>query len=71
MIHENNMNHFNEIILNLVFKIAIPFLFMYVIVMPLQPVTGKILVELIDIVLLHKVESLAKCCRHNTCQSDA
>jgi len=60
VIHEDNVHHFNEIILVLLFELMMPFLFVDAIIMPLHSVSSNLSLRIISIVLLHKLELLAK-----------
>lgn len=71
MIHIDNVHHFNEIILWSMFGTVLPFLFMDVTSMPLQPVTGNFFLNIVNIILLYKLELLTKCYRQEAHKSNA
>lgn len=70
MIHEDNMHHFNKIILYSMFKTTIPVLLVDIIIMPLQAVTGYFFLRIINFILPYKLELLAKCCTQEAHKSN-
>ena len=70
MIHKDNVHHFNKIIVVLMFELLVPLLFVDSIIMPLETVSGNFSPRIIDIVLLYKLELLAKRCTQEAHKSN-
>ena len=70
MIHKDYVHHFNKISSWVMFKAVLPFLFVNVIIMPLQPITDSFYFKFVNILMLHKRLLLATRSTQDACKSD-